>query len=101
MCGRYWVDESPELREIVEQMNRSSLVEKFEANAAITTKGEVRPTQVVPVIASNRAGAQTVFPMKWGFSGKTLLINARAETAASKPTFREAWAAHRCIVPAS
>ena len=101
MCGRYWVDESPELREIVEQMNRSPLVEKFQANTAITTKGEVRPTHVVPVIASNRAGAQTVFPMKWGFSGKTLLINARAETAASKPTFKASWQSHRCIVPAS
>ena len=39
--------------------------------------------------------------MKWGFSGKSLLVNARSETAASRPTFREAWERHRCIVPAS
>ena len=46
--------------------------------------------------------------MKWGFRrpappGKSagLLINARTETAADKPTFREAWAGHRCAVPAS
>jgi putative SOS response-associated peptidase YedK len=39
--------------------------------------------------------------MKWGFTGKTLLINAKTETAAIKPTFRDAWASHRCIVPAS
>ena len=101
MCCRYWADDSPELREIVEEMNRSPLVAKWHRTTGITTFGEVRPTNVAPVIASNRAGARAVFPMKWGFTGKTLLMNARAGTAAAKPMFREAWAAHRCIVPAS
>ena len=101
MCCRYWADDSPELRAIVEEMNRSPLTEAWRRTTAITTSGEIRPTDVVPVIASNKAGARAVFPMKWGFSGRTLLMNARVETAAEKPTFREAWAAHRCVVPAS
>lgn len=42
-----------------------------------------------------------MFPMKWGFSGRTLLMNARTETAPVKATFRDAWASHRCNVPAS
>ena len=36
-----------------------------------------------------------------GFSGRTLLMNARTETAPEKATFRDAWASHRCIVSAS
>ena len=101
MCGRYFIEESPELRPIIEAMNRSPLVARFQQHSAILTSGEIRPTNVAPVIASNRSGNRAVFPMKWGFTGKTLLINAKTETAAIKPTFRDAWASHRCIVPAS
>lgn len=101
MCTRYWTDESPELRAIVEEMNRSPLVRRWKERAPITAFGEVRPTSVAPVVAPDRYGNRAVFPMKWGFSGKSLLLNARSETAAQKPTFREAWARHRCIVPAS
>ncbi len=101
MCCRYWTDQSPELRAIVEEMNRSPLVPKWLETTGIVTYGEVRPTNVVPVIAPGRTGSRAVFPMKWGYSGRTLLMNARSETAASKPTFREDWQRHRCIVPAS
>ena len=101
MCTRYWAEESPELRAIVEEMNRSPLVEKWHKTVGIKTYGEIRPTDVVSVIAPNRHGDRAVFPMRWGFSGKSLLVNARSETAAEKPTFREAWEGHRCIVPAS
>ena len=82
-------------------MNRSPLVAKFQKSSAVLSQGEIRPTNVAPVIASSKAGNRAVFPMKWGFTGKTLLINAKTETAAIKPTFRDAWASHRCIVPAS
>ena len=97
MCCRYWADESPEIREIVEEMNKSPLVDKWQRTTGITTYGEIRPTNVVPVIASNRAGSRAVFPMKRGFSGRTLLMNARTETDPVKSTFKEAWASHRCI----
>ena len=101
MCCRYWADESPELRAIVEEMNRSPLVRKWQKTTGIKTCGEIRPTDVVPVIAPNRSGDRAVFPMKWGFSGKSLLMNARSETAGARPTFRESWERRRCIVPAS
>ena len=101
MCCRYWAEESPELRPVVEQMDRSPLASRWQRISAIKTYGEIRPTDVVPVIASNKSGERSVFPMKWGFSGKTLLMNARSETAATKPMFKDAWASHRCIVPAT
>ena len=101
MCCRYWAEESPELREIVAEMNRSPLVGRWQKTTGIKTYGEIRPTDVVPVIAPNWSGMRAVYPMKWGYSGKSLLMNARSETAGEKPTFREDWARHRCIVPAS
>ena len=102
MCGRYFLEESPELRPIVEEMNRSPLMPLFPDTPAIAAAGEIRPSAVVPVVACSKAGRRTVYPMRWGFSGKSgLLINARAETAAEKPTFRDGWLSHRCAVPAS
>ena len=103
MCCRYYMELSPELRPIVEEMNRSPLARKFLERTAVLSSGEIRPTNVAPAIASNRNGERAVFPMKWGFTvpGRPLLINARAETAGEKPMFREAWQAHRCIIPAS
>lgn len=101
MCCRYWVDETPRMMSIAEEMYRSGLVNRWRTTNKITVSGEIRPTDVVPVIAPNRSGERAVFPMKWGFTGKSLLMNARVETAAEKPMFRDAWAAHRCLVPAS
>ena len=94
----------PELRELVREMNRSRLAERFRKHEGepLTVEGEAFPSEVLPALALSRTGEERVFPMKWGFSGtKGLLINARVETASEKPTFREAWTKHRCAVPVS
>ncbi len=101
MCCRYFLEESPELRPIVEAMNRSPLTGRLFPAASLRSAGEVRPSDVAPVLATDRQGRGAVFPMKWGFSGKSLIINARSETASSRPMFQEAWHSHRCAVPAS
>ncbi len=106
MCCRYFTEMSPELRPIVEAAEKSKLFLNRLSGLAkpLITEGEVFPDMLVPVIASNRAGKRAVFPMVWGYHEegiRHLIINARSETAAEKRCFREGWAMHRCIIPAS
>lgn len=107
MCTRYALDiTQAELKEIIDIAKKSPLTTKFVDTHArpLITDGEVRPTDIVPVIAPNSKGEKCVFPMQWGFTArdnKRTLFNARLETADEKPTFKEAWQSHRCIIPAS
>ena len=42
--------------------------------------------------------------MKWGFTDSdhgNIIFNARSESAGYKPTFKELWKAHRCVIPSS
>ena len=106
MCCRYYTDMSPELRPYVEAVKSSRLgqimVEKL--GKPLVTYGEVFPSNMVPVIASDKNGKQSVFPMIWGFNVKGLykpVVNARVETAREKKSFKEAWSTRRCIIPSS
>lgn len=105
MCGRIHMEATdPEIREIIREMNRSALSARFRSDPddLLAPEGEIFPSAVLPAAAYSRAGERRIFPMKWGFSlGGRLLINARSETAAEKPSFRDAWMNHRCAVPAS
>ena len=95
---------NPELRELVKEMNSSPLAVRFrkEKEEILRAEGDIFPTDIVPVLATNKAGEQRVFPMKWGFKQKNgLLINARTESAAEKPAFSESWQKHRCAIPVS
>jgi putative SOS response-associated peptidase YedK len=44
--------------------------------------------------------ARRLVPARWGFTRGRVLINARAETVATRSAFREAFAGHRCVIPA-
>ncbi|MBC7737489.1 MAG: SOS response-associated peptidase [Candidatus Saccharibacteria bacterium] len=65
------------------------------------------PTNIVAVVTSD--GGRRLRAMRWGFipawyksvSDGPLILNARSETVADKPAFREAVRQRRCIVPAS
>ena len=106
MCCRFYMEMSPKLRPIVEAAQKSRLYQNNVARIAkrLTTEGEVYPDMLVPVLASNKAGEKAVFPMIWGYNFEGIrhpIANARSETAAEKPSFKDGWAAHRCIIPAS
>lgn len=99
MCGRYYIpeeDSAEELRAIIDEVNRKN-------KGAPIKKGEIRPTDVAPVLANNRAMVPSAFAMKWGYSlpdGK-IVFNARSESASSRPMFQDGMAQRRCLVPAA
>jgi putative SOS response-associated peptidase YedK len=68
----------------------------------------IAPTQQVPTIRqSTKEPRRILSTMKWGLipawakdaSTGASLINARAETAAEKPAFRDALQQRRCLIP--
>lgn len=100
MCGRYFIDDgtdSGELRQIIQEINRQG------ADVPVKTSGEIYPTDVVPVIAMSRGLSPKPFAMGWGYTlpGKRLVFNARSETAAQRPLFRDGMLHRRCAVPAT
>ena len=76
-----------------------------ELHTSLVTEGDVYPGSLAPVIARNKNGEKSFFPMLFGFrlSGQKnrKVLNARLETAAEKPLFMDAWKLRRCVVPAS
>ena len=106
MCCRYYIDPDSEIETYIRAAEHSPLKERLERELSkpMLTSGEVRPTDLVPVIATDKSRIPTVFPMVWGFhlpDSKVPIINARVETAREKVTFRESWENRRCVIPAS
>lgn len=100
MCGRFVL---------------TSPVDAIAAEFAAMTGGlvlrpryNIAPMQEV-VVVRETGGERTLATLRWGLvpswakdpSIASRLINARAETAAEKPSFREAMKKRRCVVPAS
>jgi putative SOS response-associated peptidase YedK len=99
MCGRYSFTLPPE-----------AMRGLFDAPCALNLhpRYNIAPTQLAPVIGLDEEGARQVRMMRWGLVPRwtkdlkslPLLINARSEGIAEKPSFRDAFARRRCLVPA-
>ncbi len=100
MCGRYWITSPADV-----------LISRFRVRGEATPlhpRWNAAPGQELPVIRLAAAGERRLEPMWWGLvpewaadpadAGRP--INARAETAAKKPSFREAFRRRRALVPA-
>lgn len=101
MCGRYRLS------------RRKQLVEEyFDCNPwdeDWTPRYNIAPTQPVPVIRQHpKEPVRQISTMRWGLipnwakdpSIATSTINARSETAAEKPAFRDPFKFRRCLIPA-
>lgn len=101
MCGRY-ILETP-----FSELVRLYRLTMDGSRPNIAPRYNVAPTQSMPVIRSADSGRELV-SMRWGLVpswAKEIklgykMINARAETVASRPSFRDAFRRRRCLVPA-
>ena len=101
MCGRYRLSRR---RQIVEEY-----FDTGDSQDDWPPRYNIAPTQPVPVIRQNpKEPIRELSLMKWGLipawapnpSVAAQMINARSETAGTKPAFREALKSRRCLIPA-
>lgn len=97
MCGRFTLATPAE--ELVEAFDIGELTFEYFA------RYNVAPGQDVLVVAEDRKGRRAGH-LTWGLvpawsdGTRPPLVNARAETVGTKPSFREAFDRRRCVVPA-
>jgi putative SOS response-associated peptidase YedK len=109
MCGRYASSRRPE--DLVEEFE----IDKSEVKESLAPDYNVAPTkQVYAVVERSASGEDDAPPerqlrtLKWGlvpFWAKdpaigSKMINARMETIAEKPAFKQPFAKRRCLLPA-
>lgn len=99
MCGRY------SLTTPLEGVQR---IFGIDAMPNLAPRYNIAPTQPVVVIRRGETGQRELTHMRWGLvpswakavNSGPLLINARADTVADKPSFRNAFRRRRCLIPA-
>ncbi|PSJ25518.1 hypothetical protein B7P34_27835 [Streptosporangium nondiastaticum] len=109
MCGRYAASRKPE--DLVGLFG----VEKWEPSEALAPDWNVAPTKSVYAVlerplkdAADRRPVRQLRPLRWGLvpswakspEGAAKMINARSETVHEKPSYRRAFEARRCLIPA-
>jgi putative SOS response-associated peptidase YedK len=99
MCGRF--NQTATGEEIAEAFGLDEV-------PPLAPRYNIAPTQPIAVVGVQpRTGRRGLAMLKWGLvpreslGGERGFINARAETAWEKPSFAEAFASRRCLIPAT
>ena len=110
MCGRFFVDEETarEIEKVIHnvdlQIQRMRTGDIFPSQpAGILIQCGKRREQTAEIASGSISPALELKEMQWGFpqyQKKGLLINARAETALERKTFRDSVLHRRCVIPA-
>ena len=106
MCGRFVLLNPP--AEIVRHFALPPELAEQPPLDGLAPRYNLAPTQPAPAVRGE-GGRRTCTALRWGLIPKwakdksigARLINARGETAATKPSYRDAYANRRCLVPAS
>jgi putative SOS response-associated peptidase YedK len=98
MCGRMTLTK----RDLAEIADELAAVFDPESAATYRPRYNLAPTDPHFVLRVAPGGQRRLEPARWGLvvPGRPPLFNARAESAAFKPPFRDAWRDGRCVVPA-
>ena len=105
MCGRFVLSSPKEVIEEVFGVTDAGIVD---------ARFNVAPAQTVPVVLEGPHG-RGIRRMRWGLTPRwakmkrgprggaqvASFLNARSETISTKPSFREAFAQRRCLLPAN
>ena len=97
MCGRYYVNEEAWAK------MRMDFPDLTDANPFMRT-GDLTPAMSAVSLVGGEKKPVEVSLLTWGFKGfdgKSLIINARAESILQKPTFADSVRQRRCVLPAS
>ena len=99
MCGRFALKTLP-----------AGLIQQFELDECVDflPQPNMAPGSDIPVIRYSPEGKRVLHLLKWGLVPRwakdpsigNKLINARSESLAEKPSFRDAYQKRRCLIPA-
>ena len=98
MCGRF--NQTASGDEVAEAFG-------LDETPGLEPRYNIAPTQPIAVVGVQpKTGRRGLASLTWGLvprasGGERGFINARAETAWEKPSFREAFARRRCLIPAT
>ena len=104
MCSSYFLEDSPSLENIAYTAGHTRLAHHMMNffGRPFVSQGRVKPADIVPVLAPDRKGEVSIFPMVWGYtSNKSIITTARVENASESSLFRDSWERRRCLIPAS